>query len=279
MPKVLFQRRIPCLSPCKNVGCACIARGMTEVDSWQGRASLWQLTHHMPASIPVRFDTVFKHYSPPRPSILLLLPLLLAPMATTLFTGCKDKEEIQVYRVSKAEPESLAPEASPAESAAPNAMPDMAVATAPADQPAQITGNPPANWAVQPLSAMRQASYLVKGDNGATADISLVILDGPAGGVLENVNRWLSQLGQPPITDDKLAQMGQHVTSGLGDVMVVDLEGLPARRFFSKYTGMPSSRSRRRMHSFVGLAPCRPVRRQRSPPPSAPLLRRHPRLR
>jgi hypothetical protein len=74
---------------------------------------------------------------------------------------------------------------------------------------------------------MRQASFLVKGDNGASADISLVALAGTAGGVLDNVNRWLSQLGQPAITADQLAKSAQHVSSALGDVTVVDLAGLP----------------------------------------------------
>jgi hypothetical protein len=74
---------------------------------------------------------------------------------------------------------------------------------------------------------MRQASYLVKGANGETADISLVALAGPAGGVLDNVNRWLSQLGRAAVTGEELAQKAQHVASPLGDVTVVDLEGLP----------------------------------------------------
>jgi hypothetical protein len=54
-----------------------------------------------------------------------------------------------------------------------------------------------------------------------------VTLAGAAGGVLENINRWLSQLGQPAITQEKMAQIAQHVASPLGDVTVVDLEGLP----------------------------------------------------
>jgi hypothetical protein len=75
---------------------------------------------------------------------------------------------------------------------------------------------------------MRQASYLVKGENGAVADISLVRLGGGAGGTLDNVNRWLSQLGQPAIDEAKLGQLAQHLNSSMGDVIVVDLTGLPA---------------------------------------------------
>jgi hypothetical protein len=45
--------------------------------------------------------------------------------------------------------------------------------------------------------------------------------------VLENVNRWLGQLGQPPITEAKLSQVTEHLTTSVGDVAVFDLPGLP----------------------------------------------------
>ena len=54
---------------------------------------------------------------------------------------------------------------------------------------------------------MRQASFLVHGDNGAVADISFVVLGPAAGNVLDNVNRWLGQLAQPPVTEEKLKSM------------------------------------------------------------------------
>ena len=149
--------------------------------------------------------------------------------AGSLLGGCKDKSAVQVYRVSKAEPETSAPQASAPENTGMGGLPQMTAPSdmAPAARPSQVSGNPPTNWEAQPLSAMRQASYLVKGESGATADISLVALAGPAGGVLVNVNRWLSQIGQPAITAEQLAQKGQRVASPLGDVTVVDLEGLP----------------------------------------------------
>ena len=86
----------------------------------------------------------------------------------------------------------------------------------------------PLNWEPQSLSQMRQASFLVKGENSAIADISLVSLGPSAGNVLENVNRWLNQLGQPPISEQKLGEIAQHLTTSLGQVTIVDLAGLPA---------------------------------------------------
>src|SRR5205814_3429039 len=85
----------------------------------------------------------------------------------------------------------------------------------------------PPNWEPQPLSQMRQASFLVKGDNGAVADVSFVSLGSAAGNVLENVNRWLGQLGQPSINEQKLGEMAQRLHTSLGDVRIVDLAGLP----------------------------------------------------
>src|SRR5205085_7689684 len=79
----------------------------------------------------------------------------------------------------------------------------------------------PPNWEPQPLSQMRQASFLVKGDKGAVADVSFVSLGTSAGNVLDNVNRWLSQIGQPSIDEPKLNQIAQRLTTSMGEVTVV----------------------------------------------------------
>lgn len=140
-----------------------------------------------------------------------------------ILAACEKNSEIKVYRVSKAPLEQSAPQqqaAMPTNTSAPR-MPD---ALAPASQAAVTT---PPNWEPQPLSQMRQASYMVKGNNGAVADISFVSLGSAAGNVLENVNRWLGQLGQPPITEQKLGEIAQRLHTSLGNVTIVDLAGLP----------------------------------------------------
>jgi hypothetical protein len=140
-----------------------------------------------------------------------------------LLASCDKKSEIKVYRISKAQLEESAPQQQ-------NVMPTNAgspaapAAMAPVASTAVIT---PPNWEPQPLSQMRQASFLVKGNNGTVADISFVSLGPAAGNVLDNVNRWLDQLGQPPIAEEKLTEIGQRLTTSLGDVMIVDLVGLP----------------------------------------------------
>lgn len=152
--------------------------------------------------------------------------LLFLSLVVALFVACDNKSEIKVYRVSKAPLEETGPEQSsamPANAPSPSMPGGM---SAPVSASASVPTPP--NWQPQPLSQMRQASFLVKGDNGATTDISFVSLGASAGNALENVNRWLSQIGQPAIDEQKLNQIAQRLTTQIGEVTVVDLEGLPS---------------------------------------------------
>ena len=145
-------------------------------------------------------------------------------LSAASLASCEKNSEIKVYRVSKAPLEQSAPqqqEAVPTNTAAPR-MPGGGLAPT-----AETAVTTPPNWEPQPLSQMRQASFLVKGENGAVADVSFVSLGSAAGNVLENVNRWLGQLGQPAITEQKLGEMAQRLHTSLGDMTIVDLVGLP----------------------------------------------------
>ena len=144
--------------------------------------------------------------------------------AALLLVSCEKNSEIKVYRVSKAPLEQSAPQQQDAAMPTNTAAPRMPGGLAPAAETAVAT---PPNWEPQPLSQMRQASFLVKGDNGTVADVSFVSLGSAAGNVLENVNRWLGQLGQSPITEEKLGETAQRLHTSLGDVTIVDLAGLP----------------------------------------------------
>jgi hypothetical protein len=144
-------------------------------------------------------------------------------LLAALLTGCDKKSEIKVYRISKAPLEESAPtqiDAMPTNAASPA---DRAGVARAGSRSVSI----PPNWEPQPLSQMRQASFLVKGENDAVADISLVSLGAAAGNALDNANRWLEQLGQPPITAEELAEITQRLTTPIGEVTIVDLVGLP----------------------------------------------------
>jgi hypothetical protein len=139
-----------------------------------------------------------------------------------LFACDGSDQQIKVYRIAKAPLDTTpSPDAAmPTNASSPSSLP-TSTTTMP------MTAAIPPNWEPQPLSQMRQASFLVHGENGATADISLVTLGAAAGNVLDNVNRWLSQLAQPPITADKLASTVQKLPTARGDIAIVDLTGQP----------------------------------------------------
>jgi hypothetical protein len=141
----------------------------------------------------------------------------------------RNDQQIKVYRVAKAPLEATpsADAAMPTNASSPSSLPE-------ATQLAPTTAIIPPNWEPQPLSQMRLASFLVHGENGAVADISFVTLGPSAGNLLDNVNRWLAQLAQPPITADKLAGAVQQLPTARGDIAIVDLTGQPENGESSK---------------------------------------------
>ena len=64
----------------------------------------------------------------------------------------------------------------------------------------------PSNWKEGPLAQFLVAKFIIQ--NGkATAAVNVSSLDGDGGGLLPNINRWRSQLGQPPLMDSDLAKL------------------------------------------------------------------------
>jgi len=139
--------------------------------------------------------------------------------------GCdRDDQQIKVYRVAKAPLESTPPPDTSSMMPTNAQSPSASSMTAPGSS---NVADVPKNWEPQPLSQMRMASFLVRGENGATADVSFVMLGPAAGNVLDNVNRWLGQIKQPAVTEEKLKTMVQPLATARGDVAVVDLSGEP----------------------------------------------------
>jgi hypothetical protein len=67
---------------------------------------------------------------------------------------------------------------------------------------------------------MRYAT--LKPATSGTVEVSVVVLAGPAGGELANVNRWRSQLGLPPVDDAALPSLRKVVKSKAGPVAVFE---------------------------------------------------------
>lgn len=107
---------------------------------------------------------------------------------------------------------------------------------------------PPTGWEPGPDTPMRLASYRTP-DGG---DFSLVAL--PDSSDLMNVNRWLRQIGRPPVTQPELATMQKLWQTGAGMATVYDLRGadpdtrsilaailrLPQLTYFFKLSGPAS---------------------------------------
>ncbi|MGA2244774.1 MAG: hypothetical protein ABSH48_07245 [Verrucomicrobiota bacterium] len=104
------------------------------------------------------------------------------------------------------------------------ALPGMGAA-APADKP---TWTVPAGWKEGELMQFLVARYVIQGNGDASAAVNVSQLDGNGGGLLPNLNRWRSQLGQPAMSDDDLAKLPSIDASGTKAVLV-DFTGTDAR--------------------------------------------------
>jgi hypothetical protein len=97
------------------------------------------------------------------------------------------------------------------------ASPEAAPPGLPAGHPDTSGGAPklqwklPAGWEEVPPGQIRVASFRVAGTGGKQADVSVVPLPGEAGSDLDNVNRWRSQVGLPPIAAEELPKLAQTV--------------------------------------------------------------------
>lgn len=133
--------------------------------------------------------------------------LVLLPGVFLFLSGCgrSDDDKITVYRIPK--------ETSPAMAAQPAAD---GAATAPA-----VHWVAPSGWEEQPASGFRKGSFLVKGADGKTADVSAISFPEQAGGLLANVNRWRNQLKLGPISNE--ADAGTPMSVAGRDMFFVDL--------------------------------------------------------
>ena len=78
----------------------------------------------------------------------------------------------------------------------------------------------PNGWTPSKGSAMRAASFGIAGLAGASADVSVVPLPGDSGSVLENVNRWRSQLQLAPIASEDDPALGKKSETPAGEIFI-----------------------------------------------------------
>jgi len=154
----------------------------------------------------------------------VLIPALLA---LGLAVGCR-QAEVTSYRAPKdatpvAAPMPMAASApaapAPTASAASNAMAATPVPTAGG---ADLKWTAPATWVAKPASAMRKATYTIKGDGGAEAELAVTAFPGDVGGEAANLTRWRGQLGLPEAPAADIAKAVTRLEAGPLKVALAD---------------------------------------------------------
>lgn len=169
--------------------------------------------------------------NPLKPFHLKVLPLLMLPFG---LVSCDKGGEIKVYSVAKDQANNPHDQGNPHGKTLPPVDMGGAVGEAGADPHATLKVMPaqtfddeaPEHWQAKERTAMRMASYQVAGEEGAVADISFTSLRSAPGGLLANINRWRSQVGQAPWTEEQLSKNTSKVPSFFGEAVVLDVSGL-----------------------------------------------------
>jgi hypothetical protein len=81
----------------------------------------------------------------------------------------------------------------------------------------------PEGWEESQGTAMRVASFAVKGEDGASADVSVIPIPGESGTVLENVNRWRGQVRLPPLASADNPALGVEMDGAAGKLFVTHI--------------------------------------------------------
>jgi len=78
----------------------------------------------------------------------------------------------------------------------------------------------PDSWTVRKASSMRKGSYAL-GPEGSV-DLAITAFPGDVGGPLANVNRWLGQVGLPPIEEAALGDYTTHMAANGLEFFIAD---------------------------------------------------------
>lgn len=144
-----------------------------------------------------------------------LAALALAALA---LGGCR-REEVTHYRVPKEQPAGpmLASTGAPPPAPAASAAGD--VPTPPRPEGA-LRWSLPKGWTEEVAGGMRYAT--LRPPVQGKVDVSVIVLPGPAGGELANVNRWRGQIGLPPTDEAALAGARRVLATDAGPVSLYD---------------------------------------------------------
>lgn len=91
--------------------------------------------------------------------------------------------------------------------------------------PARPAWKVPSEWQEQSPGQMLLAKWVVAGDSGASAEVTVSAFPGDVGGLLANVNRWRGQVGLGNISQSDLSSHVTPVDVPGGKAMLVDVIG------------------------------------------------------
>ena len=151
----------------------------------------------------------------PRYLLLLLLPLALM--------ACR-KPKATVYEIPK-EIDSPSAQIPMAQSPGMSGASGAGNATFAQAEDGGLIWTAPTEWKAKQSSSIRKGSYAVGADEDTAADLGITAFPGDVGGDLANVNRWLGQLSQPPVSEADLANLITTMTVGELTVRLVELTG------------------------------------------------------
>jgi len=90
--------------------------------------------------------------------------------------------------------------------------------TGQANQP--VTWTVPEGWHQEPAKELRHATFRA-GPKETASELTVIRLEGKAGSMLANVNRWRGQIGLPPITEAELGKVSKELkVDGLAATLV-----------------------------------------------------------
>ena len=155
-----------------------------------------------------------------------------------LTIGC-NRDQVSHFRVPKEAPPSASPMAG---MEAPSGLPQGAGELPPPPQPGaqgSLKWSLPKGWSEAAGEGMRFATF--KTPYAGKVEATVVVLPGPAGGELANVNRWRGQIGLPPIDEAALAAARAVVKSKAGALNVYDFtsEGQAKSRMVAGLVATP----------------------------------------
>jgi len=82
----------------------------------------------------------------------------------------------------------------------------------------------PADWREAPVGQMSLARFEIGGGDGK-AEVTVSAFPGPAGGLLDNLNRWRGQLGLKPVGQAEADKLVASLDVMGGKAMLVDMNG------------------------------------------------------